>query len=78
MSFTILKVYLIWTVIYLCSIGFGLALNEGDLESLFAGPYAPYGGLTITYFLLGNFVYLLWFVPLWNWRIKYWVIKTDE
>jgi len=76
MSFIILRVYLVWCIIYLCSIGFGFGIEDRSIESLFGGVAAPYGGYTITYLLLGNFIYVLWFVPLWNWRIKNWIIET--
>lgn len=69
-SFLLLKVYLFWCLIYLCSIGFGSFIKEDSLESLLAGPFAPYGGIMITYILLGNFVFLILFVPLWEKYIK--------
>jgi hypothetical protein len=69
-SFLILKVYLFWCLIYLCSIGFGSFIKEDSLGSLLSGSFAPYGGLMITYILLGNFVFLILFVPLWEKYIK--------
>ena len=71
-SFTILKVYLFWVLIYLCSIGFGFLITQSYHG--IDGPYAPYGSLTITYLLLGNFVFLLLFAPLWNKYVKMWVM----
>ena len=73
-SFNILKVYLFWFLIYLCSTGFGFLITE-TYHGL-NGPLAPYGSLTITYLLLGNFVFVLLFVPLWNKIVKNWVFKT--
>ena len=72
LSFIILKVYLFWFLIYLCSIGFGFLIT--DTYHGLNGPLAPYGSLTITYLLLGNFVFLLLFTPLWNKYIKKWVM----
>lgn len=66
MSFILLKVYFIWCLIYLFSIGIGLIIKENTLSSLIGGPFAPYGSYAITYFLLGNFTFLLLFIPLWN------------
>ena len=76
MSFVILKVYFFWCIVYLCSIGFGFFLENGGLGSLLGGVASPYGGYTITYLLLGNFVFVLLFVPLWNKIVKNWVFKT--
>lgn len=73
LSFVILKVYFFWCIIYLLSIGFGSFLEEDNIGSLLGGGLAPYGGYTITYLLLGNFVFLLIFVPLWNSYIKKWI-----
>ena len=75
-SFTILKVYFFWVLVSFCSIGFGFLITE-TYHGL-NGPLAPYGSLTITYLLLGNFVYLLSFVPLWNKYIKNWLTYTDN
>ena len=76
-SFLLLKVYLFWCLIYLCSIGFGSFIKEDSLGSLLSGPFAPYGGLMITYILLGNFVFLIFFIPLWNRFVKHW-LKRDR
>jgi hypothetical protein len=72
LSFTILKVYLFWVVIYLCLTGFGFF--EADTINKLSSPIAPYGSFTITYLLLGNFVFLILFIPAWNKFLKKWVL----
>ena len=71
-SFTILKVFSFWVLAYFCSIGFGFLITETYYG--LNGPLAPHGSLTITYLLLGNFVYLLSFGPLWKKYIKNWLV----
>ena len=72
LSFVILKLYLFWCLIYLCYISY-IFLKTGVFKDT-NSPHSPHGSLTITYMLLGNFVFLLIFVPLWNKFIKKWVM----
>lgn len=78
MSFEILKVYLFWCLAYLCSIGFGYFLEDNHVGSFFGEHASPYGIYTITSLLLGNFVFLLIFVPLWNKFLKKWVLADRK
>ncbi len=73
-SFILLKVYFLWCLIYLCAIGF-VFFKTNNLENDGGmSPYFPYGSATIIYFLMGNFCFLLIFVPLWDKLIKKWII----
>ncbi len=73
MSFIILTIFTLYCVIYLCFIGYDLLFS--DSYQALDSPYAPYGSFTITYLLLGNFVFLLTFLPLWNKFIGSWIKK---
>lgn len=75
-GFIILQVYLFWVFIYFCSIGFGFLITETYYG--INGPLAPYGSFTITYLLLGNSIFILLFIPLWNKFLKDWVIKPNK
>ncbi len=73
MSFTILLLYFIWCMVYLGISGVHYLTSTS--QRILFGPCAPYGSFTITYFLLGNFVFLLIFVPLWNKYLGSWIKK---
>ena len=73
-SFILLKVYLFWCLIYLCYFSFVFFTNKTFDNDGGISPYFPYGSATIIYFLLGNFCFLLIFVPLWNKFLKKWVM----
>ncbi len=72
-SFTILKKFTLCCVFHLCFVGFEKLFTDSN-QTIY-GPYAPYGSFTITYLLLGNFVFLVTFVPLWNKFIGSWIKK---
>ena len=65
----IIKVFVTWCFIYLCTIGFGVFGEIKNIGSLLSGPYAPYGSLILVYTVLGNFVYVQLFHFVLN-RIK--------
>jgi hypothetical protein len=71
-SFVLLKVYLFWSLVSLCIIGYAF-YRSGTFDNSLS-PYSPTGSLTILYLLLGNFIFLLVFVPLWNKFIQKWVV----
>lgn len=74
-SFILLKVYLFWCMIYLCYFGFVFFTAKTFDKDGGISPYFPYGSATIIYFLLGNFCFLLIFVPMWDKFIKKWVMS---
>lgn len=57
LTLLLMKVYLLWVLVYLFSIGLGTNLKESGIGSFLSGPFSPYGSYTITYFLLGNFTF---------------------
>jgi hypothetical protein len=74
-SFAILRVYLFWVTMYSFLVGFGF-MKDGPSNAIISA-LSPYGSFTITYLLLGNFVFLLLFVPLWNGCLKKHVLQLD-
>jgi hypothetical protein len=62
----ILKIYIIWCLLYGFSLGVKLSNSSDGLDLSFWGPYAPHGYLIIVYFLIGNFLYFNIVLPLLN------------
>ena len=68
LSFTLLKLYLFCCLIYLGYANYIFLTTHTYEDS--NSPLSPHGSLTITYMLLGNFIFLLIFVPMWNRFLK--------
>lgn len=76
-SFVILRTYLIWCAFYCCAICFNYWSKGTNSGGLFSGPFSPYSDISITYLLLGNFVFMLFFVPLWNLFVREWLERPE-
>lgn len=75
LSFILLKMYIFCCLTYMAYANYIFLKTNAykDLDS----PLSPHGSLTIIYMLLGNFCFLLIFVPLWNKFIKKWITKNN-